>query len=173
VNRIVENVLAIGRRERSVPETFALLPWLRAFATELTERMDLAPEQVTTSAHPADIVVVMDRSQLRQVLWNLCENGLRVSHGTPALELRAGLKPVSDTSFLDVIDHGPGIRPEVAEALFEPFVTGSPGGTGLGLYIAAELCECNQATLSLHANTPEGCCFRIGFPHLQRQQWSA
>lgn len=172
VNRIIENVLAIGRRQPSVPETFAILPWLGAFVTEFSERMQIVPEQVTVSAAPADIEVVMDRSQMHQVLWNLCENGLRVSRATPALELRAGIKAIAETPYLDVIDQGSGIAASVADAIFEPFVTGSAGGTGLGLYIAAELCECNQATLSLHANTSAGCCFRISFPHPQRQQWS-
>ncbi len=173
VNRIVENVLAIGRREPSLPEAVAMGPWLSAFVTELKERMGLAQDSITVAVEPADMEAVMDRSQLHQVLWNLCENGLRVSRGTPALEFHAGIKPLAETPYLDIIDHGPGIPAEIAEAIFEPFVSGRPGGTGLGLYIAAELCECNQATLSLHANSPSGCCFRISFPHPQRQQWSA
>jgi two-component system sensor histidine kinase PilS (NtrC family) len=62
---------------------------------------------------------------------------------------------------LDIVDRGPGIPPSVAEQLFEPFYTTSEHGTGLGLYIARQLCEANQASLK-HIPLPAGgSCFRI------------
>ena len=64
---------------------------------------------------------------------------------------------------LDVIDCGTGIDPQHARRLFEPFFTTEPQGSGLGLYLANELCETNHALLSLHRNSPKGCCFRISF----------
>jgi two-component system sensor histidine kinase PilS (NtrC family) len=48
---------------------------------------------------------------------------------------------------LDVIDDGAGVPLEVRSGLFEPFVTTAPGGTGLGLYIAREVCAANGAAL--------------------------
>jgi two-component system, NtrC family, sensor histidine kinase PilS len=48
---------------------------------------------------------------------------------------------------LDVIDDGPGVQGPMRTRLFEPFFTTSAGGTGLGLYIAREVCEANGATL--------------------------
>ncbi|MDQ3563067.1 MAG: ATP-binding protein [Pseudomonadota bacterium] len=173
VNRIIENVLTIGRRDRSAPEIFAAKPWLEGFVSEFTARMQLPSERVLVHTEPEDIEIVMDRSQLHQVLWNLCENGLRYSQGTPALELRCGVKPISETPFLDVIDHGTGIPEDIADSIFEPFVSKNSPGSGLGLYLASELCECNQAALSLHENSASGCCFRISFAHPQRQQWIA
>ena len=49
--------------------------------------------------------------------------------------------------------------------MFEPFFTTDKGGTGLGLYLARELCEANQAHLSLVEDDRPGCCFRITFAH--------
>lgn len=170
VNTIIENVLMIGRRDNPAPETFNIQPWLEAFVQELSERRHLERGQVTLTAEPLEIRVQMDRSQLHQVLWNLCENGLRYSAAHPSLELRCGTIGTSERPYLDVIDHGPGIPDELAEQIFEPFFTGEPKGTGLGLYIAAELCESNQASLSLHSNSEQGCCFRISFAHPDRQQ---
>ena len=46
-----------------------------------------------------------------------------------------------------MIDDGPGVAPEARSQLFEPFFTTAAGGTGLGLYIAREVCEANGATL--------------------------
>jgi two-component system sensor histidine kinase PilS (NtrC family) len=62
---------------------------------------------------------------------------------------------------LDVADRGPGMPEMVSNQLFRPFFTTSEHGTGLGLYIARELCHANQATLE-HVPVPAGgCCFRI------------
>lgn len=65
---------------------------------------------------------------------------------------------------MDIKDRGEGMPEEIATHVFEPFVTSENHGTGLGLYIARELCEANQASLDLHSNTEQGCCFRITFP---------
>jgi two-component system, NtrC family, sensor histidine kinase PilS len=172
VNGVIESVLGLGRRESPILQSFALLPWLEQFASELRERFALVPGQVLVHGEPALIEVQMDPGQLRQVLWNLSENALRYSRGTPALELRAGVKSLSDCPYLDVIDHGSGIPKDIEDRVFEPFVSkNSTGGTGLGLFIASELCEANQASLSLQANSDNGCCFRIRFAHPKRKQW--
>ena len=173
VNAIVDNVLNLSRREASVPESFELSPWLERFVRELSARHALEDGDVLVSVTPADMQIRMDRSQLQQVLWNLCENALRYSRGRPRLELRCGLLVSSQRPFLDVIDHGPGISAQVEDNLFEPFFTTERTGTGLGLYIAAELCEANQASLGLYSNTAEGCCFRINFAPPARQQLAA
>jgi two-component system sensor histidine kinase PilS (NtrC family) len=170
VNTIIENVLKIGRRDNPVLESFAIKPWLSTFVDELRLRKHMAPEQILFTVEPDDLTVRMDASQLQQVLWNLCENALRYSRGTPALSLICGLKPMSDRPYLDVIDYGSGIPADIEDKIFEPFFTKDSQGTGLGLYIASELCESNQATLSLHSNSENGCCFRISFAHPDRQQ---
>ena len=65
---------------------------------------------------------------------------------------------------IDVIDRGPGIPDAVVPQLFRPFFTTSEHGTGLGLYIARELCRANGASLD-HVPVPGGgCCFRITMP---------
>jgi two-component system sensor histidine kinase PilS (NtrC family) len=71
---------------------------------------------------------------------------------------------------LQVADRGPGIAPDQAEAVFEPFYTGQPGGTGLGLYISRELAERNAATLRYYARAGGGSLFRIVFADPNRWQ---
>lgn len=172
MNDIVKNVMMIGRRELAVAESFALGPWLHGFIAELGERHGLAASDTACDCGDPDIIVRMDRSQLHQVLWNLCENALRYSTRAPLLRFVCGRQPGTARPYVDVIDSGPGMPAAIAEQVFEPFFTGG-GGTGLGLYIARELCEANQATLVLAEHGAAGCTFRILFAHPDRQQLSA
>jgi two-component system sensor histidine kinase PilS (NtrC family) len=66
-----------------------------------------------------------------------------------------------------VIDRGPGIPPKVAQQIFTAFFTTSDHGTGLGLYIARQLCEANQSVLSFEPVPAGGSCFRIVLPSSQ------
>ncbi len=169
VNAIIENVLSIGRRKDVVSESFPLAPWLEAFAHEIRERHQLAPGDLEVRWLGSPVVVKMDKSQLHQVLWNLAENGLRYGQSSPRLVFEAGIIETNGRPFLDVIDSGPGLDQTIADRLFEPFTTSASSGTGLGLYIARELCESNQASLHL-AGRENGCRFRIVFAHPSRQQ---
>ena len=102
------------------------------------------------------------------MLWNLCQNayqhGSRGDEGTSGMEIRTGMDPESGRPFLEVRDNGPGIPEQERDAIFEPFFTTDRQGTGLGLYLAKELCESNQALLSYHPLSPRGSAFRIDFP---------
>lgn len=76
-----------------------------------------------------------------------------------------GIKVAADINEvrLDISDNGQGVSAEAAEHLFEPFYSQRAGGTGLGLYLARELCQANGARLTYLGNEG-GCCFRISLP---------
>ena len=57
----------------------------------------------------------------------------------------------------------------MADQIFEPFFTTHSSGTGLGLYIAREICASNQATLAYRPVDGGGSCFRITFPTAKRR----
>jgi two-component system sensor histidine kinase PilS (NtrC family) len=119
----------------------------------------------------APVTAIVDPRHLQQVLTVLVDNARAYGRlpGQPArVLLRAqaaegdGAEPGSVD--IDVVDHGPGIPPAVASRLFEPFYTTSEHGTGLGLYIARQLCEANQGSLR-HVPVPGGgACFRVRVP---------
>ncbi len=169
VNQIIENILQLGRRDDSIPESFLIKPWLEKFVEDFRMQHDLSEQAIIYSIEPENTRVTMDQSQLHQIVTNLCENALRYSVCDPKIELRCSIREDTDRPCLDIIDKGPGIKEEQAEKIFEPFFTDRTGGTGLGLYIASELCEANQALLALLKNTNEGCCFRITFAHPDKQ----
>jgi len=166
VNDIIESVLQLGRSQRHLSEgltQFKLYDWLQDFVTDLTLQHNLQPQQIEIYTHHSQIRVRFDPVQLYQVLGNLSENGLRYSQGNPLLKFVISVQPESNSVYLDIYDHGPGMPPEIAEHIFEPFFTTESLGTGLGLYIAKEICEANDATLQLVQNLATGCCFRIHF----------
>jgi two-component system sensor histidine kinase PilS (NtrC family) len=170
VNGIIEDIMSISRRNRTQPESLDLCDWLEEFRSEFLRRQQLDQAAISLECDGSHIQARMDPDQLHQVLWNLCENGIRYSRQMPLLRLRCGIRKDSDRPFIDVVDSGPGIDPAAREQLFEPFYTTEADGTGLGLYIARELCEANQATLHLSSTDSGGSCFSVTLAHPHRQQ---
>jgi two-component system sensor histidine kinase PilS (NtrC family) len=169
LNAVIGNVLQLSRRRDADLQRFALGEWLGGLLAELTRQRGLAPGDIVVEVEPADLEVRADPSQLHQVLQNLCENGLRYARTRPRLRLVAGVSAATERPYLLVCDSGPGVAPEAAEHLFEPFFTTEGKGTGLGLYIARELCEANQAVLEHLGRDQRGHCFRITFTHPARR----
>lgn len=163
VNAIIENVLQLSRRGPPNSQSLILSTWLPTFITDFINQHGLAPTDIRLSVTRSTLEVSFDPIHLYQVLANLCENGLRYSQGSPLLELTTGYSEESERPYLDVGDHGTGMTEAVKAQIFEPFFTTNSTGTGLGLYLAKEICEANQATLHLITNSPTGCCFRIAF----------
>lgn len=173
MNSIIENVLHLGRRNQAQPETILLKPWLENFVDELCRSQQLTAEQVQLSVEPETLTIEFDASQLHQILWNLCHNGIR--HGTEQsghaqLSLSAHVAANNPTAHLDISDNGPGIDAVTLQQIFEPFFTTAAQGSGLGLYIARELSECNHAHLSYLPATHGGSCFRLTFGDPRRRR---
>lgn len=166
VNAIIENVMQLSRKGNSLPEDLLLLEWLESFMHDFAMSLDIPVEELSCSVTPDTIRVNFDNTQLHQVIWNLCQNAIRYSaqyQASPKVEIVAALDNETQQAVLDVIDHGPGIDTETAEKIFEPFFTTDAKGSGLGLYIARELCEANRARLSCIPVPGGGSCFRIEF----------
>ncbi len=160
VDEIINNVLELSRRHAACRKRLVLNSWLERFCLEFQEAkqrqnlFDLRLEDKALSA-------LVDASQLKQILSNLCENALK--HGMPESgKITLKLLPHQPTQkpCIEVIDHGPGIPQELRQNIFEPFFTTSPTGVGLGLYIARELAQLNQASLE-YVPLEQGSCFRL------------
>ena len=102
-----------------------------------------------------------DPNHLHQILWNLTRNALRhckMEAGSVRVCLNRSTQP--GTLQLDIMDDGPGVPADMLTRLFEPFFTTESQGTGLGLYIARELAEANNASLDYVELAP-GAHFRV------------
>jgi signal transduction histidine kinase len=73
-------------------------------------------------------------------------------------------KTESEGVLVAVRDSGPGLAPESADRLFEPFYTTKPGGLGMGLSICRSIIEAHQGRLGASANTPRGAVFHFTLP---------
>ncbi len=173
VNGIIESILQLSRREPSRTRLIDLCGWLTEFGEEFKRDYGLDADTLRVNTEGNDILIRADAGQIRQVLTILCENSLK--HGTLddrplRIYVSGGLVPATRGSVVDVTDNGPGIEAEVVRQMFEPFFTTRNTGTGLGLYIARELCECNQVRLEYIPVSEGGSCFRISFPDPRKRE---
>ena len=159
LNRLVTEVLELGRRDRAQPETLRWQAFLSGFLEELILHDASAGRRVHVDE--GDVELRFDRGHLYRVLWNLLENALRHSSAADgAVRLHAKAAAAANRVELHLVDDGPGIDEAHRNQVFEPFFTTHGAGTGLGLYIARELCEASGARLELLDDGP-GAHFRI------------
>lgn len=150
MNVIIQNVTQLSRRDRVNQTRVSLSAWLAEFIVQYCDTIHLPLEAFARVGD--DIEVLFDPDQLNQVVTNLCQNALRHSPpftGTPLIKFHTG-KDAENRPFLDVIDWGSGVPAAIVDNIFDPFFTTSPKGTGLGLYIAKELCEGNGGSIDYH-----------------------
>ena len=170
VNDIIESVMQLSRRQQSQPDNINLGTWLKDFTEEFAHTRELPPGAIAMTVQPEGTRVQADPTQLRQLLTNLCENSIYHFHQEKdqlKIRVSGGVNQESGGPFLEIIDNGPGINPEVARQIFEPFFTTRNAGTGLGLYIAKELSEANSLELEYKPTPMGGSCFHISFPEVQ------
>ncbi len=146
VNRMVEDILQLSRKVQPNGDPLRLADFLAELKAEFEETHTLASDIVwlgNTGAAP----VRFDALHLREVLVNLLTNAVRYASGEAGSIRLFVVTDAAGRMELHVQDDGPGITPDVRSHLFEPFYTTSSKGTGLGLYLARELCLNNEAML--------------------------
>jgi two-component system sensor histidine kinase PilS (NtrC family) len=162
VNETIESILQLSRRQEPRHEALDALAWLQRFLADFSQLHNLPPQQLQLSGQGRYLLWV-DSQQLEQVLTNLCENALRHSGRGEQTLIRLQLDQDDiGQPRLSLCDNGSGLSPLALERLFEPFFTTRSDGTGLGLYIARELCEANNIGLKPLPANP-GACFALVF----------
>lgn len=168
MNTIIQNIMQLSLKEKITPDTIPLFKWLMDFKKEFCGHYNLPESDVSIQTEPDvnEAIVYFDPSQLHQIVWNLCANSLKYGKdrkGRVSLKLLIGFNAGSNSHYLDIIDSGPGVPPEIQDQIFEPFFSSSNTSPGLGLYIVRELCEFNQAQIRYIASRRKGAVFRIQF----------
>jgi two-component system sensor kinase FixL len=157
--RRLRDFVSRGESERRVENLTKLLEEASALALVGVKDRGI---RVTFQFDPAVELVLADRVQIQQVLLNLIRNAMDAMEATQERDLAisvatagAGLVRVS------VADTGSGIEPEVAEQLFQPFVTTKRQGMGVGLSISRTIVEAHGGRIWVEPNPAGGTIFHF------------
>jgi two-component system, LuxR family, sensor kinase FixL len=109
--------------------------------------------------------VLIDRIQIQQVILNLIRNGIEAMQSMARRELLiATNQGENDLVQVTIADSGPGLAPDVAEQLFQPFVTTKEKGMGLGLSICRSIIDSHGGKIWATANPDTGVTFAFTLP---------
>jgi two-component system sensor kinase FixL len=159
--RRLRDYISRGETERQVVSLARLVTEASALAFVSTGSQSL---EVTVKIGEDDLVLV-DRVQIQQVLLNLIRNAMEAMQ-----DLRHGRLTISairrEAGFIEVIvsDSGPGLAPEVAARLFEPFVSTKATGMGVGLSISRTIVEAHEGRIWADASPYGGTSFHFSLP---------
>jgi two-component system, NtrC family, sensor histidine kinase PilS len=163
VNRIVESVMQISRREPPKPEQLLLASWLSEFVREYLNALN-RPAEVTIDCDYKELLIDFDPENLQRVFTNLLDNALRHSKqetGKETARIHIDIDSTLHQYQINMIDNGSGVAFADRAKLFEPFFTTMSEGSGMGLYLCKELCEINNADLDYRPTGKGESCFRI------------
>ena len=108
--------------------------------------------------------VIVDPVQIQQVVLNLVRNAIEAMEAVDRRELTIATRMPGDKIEVSVADTGPGIAAELADRLFQPFVTTKKTGMGLGLSICREIIEAHHGRLTAEGRPEGGTVFRLTLP---------
>lgn len=166
---LIEEILTLSRRKAPRWRLLSPAKWLHELLAEWRLAWPDAWQQLQLQDDLEDsrAQLQVDPAHLRQVLVILVDNALRHARQPDrplSLRLRLYRQRPSATLCMELCDNGPGIDAAVRQQIWEPFFSTAATGSGLGLYLARELCDANYAELSYSAAEGGGSCFRIAFP---------
>ena len=172
INHIIEDILQISRGELSDIEEIDLNQWLPRFVDDYCLSEHATPDRFELDLSRMDrqnTGIRFDSGHLRQILTNLCNNAQVHGDKNKPIHIKIYAHPDHGLT-IEVADEGPGIDPKNLDKIFEPFYTTNHKGSGLGLYIVNQLCELNDASVSVKLNSYNGTSFTIQCQIVPRQK---
>jgi signal transduction histidine kinase len=169
----VSSLLALTQPVTVTKEATKLVQWLARTVSAHDEQAALKGINLNVDLEalkgdvlePGNCSVHIDPAQLARALDNLVLNAIRHAPPESNVVVRASrvAAPEGNRLRLAVIDNGPGVPATDRERIFEPFVTGRPDGSGLGLAVAREVATAHGGRAYV-ADTQHGACFVMDIP---------
>src|SRR6266516_955022 len=167
----VTDLLDIARLDaRKMTVTLATVDLVKLFRATAAYFESLAREKQIelTVQTPGPVIAQADAEKLQRVFLNLLSNAFKF---TPAgTKIRCAMRAEPNSAVIEVQDSGPGVPPDLRDAMFERFRQGEGhstrrfGGTGLGLAIAKEFVELHRGQISVSDVPGGGALFRVELP---------
>jgi len=157
--RRLRDFVARGETERRVESLKKLIEEASALALVGVKEKAV---RVRFSFDPSSDLVLVDKVQIQQVMLNLMRNAVEAMESVERRELLISTRAV-ESGFIEAVvaDTGPGIAPEIAEQLFQPFVTSKLHGMGVGLSISRTIIEAHGGQINAQPNPGGGTQFRF------------
>jgi two-component system sensor kinase FixL len=168
VIRHLREFVARGESERHIESLPKLIEEASALALVGAKERGI---RVAFNFDPAAAFVLADRIQIQQVLLNLIRNAIEAMQDQPRRELVVATKLVEEGLIeVSVRDTGPGIAPEIAAHLFQPFMTTKKHGMGVGLSICRTIVESHGGKIQAASPPGEGTTFRFTLRAVNREE---
>jgi signal transduction histidine kinase len=159
LDRMLKRLLSLTDRDPPQRQLTSLRTLIGALALDHAEQA--LGQGLTMSTDIQADTAKLDAEQIRRALDNLVLNAIAAAPSHTQILVGAHIE--GDLLRLSVADRGPGPPASIRDHLFEPFVTGRPDGTGLGLSLVREIANAHGGTTSFKSN-PNGTVFEISIP---------
>jgi len=168
MSALVDDMLLIARLDQGRPLDNKPVD-LQAIARDAAaDARAVAPQRDIQVEAPNAVVVNGDDTRLRQVVGNLVRNALVHTPATSPIEIAVTAQ--DSTAELSVADHGPGLKPEDRDRIFEPFYRADAsrsrdsGGAGLGLSIVTAVVAAHGGHVRVKETAGGGATFEVALP---------
>jgi len=183
-NAIVQEMLDFVRPVRLQLERASIAEALQSAVTLADAKVQRGAIRVDVQVPEPLPLIQGDRTQLAQMFANLLINAYEALSGRGAVVLSARLLESGEegalriendqavpTVVVDVTDTGPGVSPELADKIFNPFFTTKPQGSGLGLAIVRKIVDAHEGRIDVTSTPDRGTCFRVTLPVEHTDVW--
>ncbi len=168
---IIRNVRGFVARHSPQSEQVSLTELVQQTLALLEIQLRRAQVQVRLDAPPGRTTVRCNSVEIQQVLVNLVVNSIEAMDELPADERRIGIairKEGRSKLSVQIDDSGPGVPAELAERIFEPYLSTKPEGLGMGLMICRTIVESHGGSLMLVTHRPAPASLRFVLPIVRK-----
>lgn len=162
LNRLVSTLLDSARPRQAEMQAVDLVELANQAIAMLATQAGKQGVTLSGKMDAESVFAHCDREQMTQVLLNLMLNAIQIIGAGGRIEV--SVRQEAHQALLEVADNGPGIAPELAERVFDPFFTQRSGGVGLGLAVVRQIVLAHHGEIGVHPSVMGGALFRVRLP---------